>query len=115
MINKESKYVICSNCKSTINVNQDTLEDFSEYNNLSTEDFYLLLAKENSFNPFLYPINSPFFLEKNFEKLLEEKRERIANWKDPLFYKGDEYLYQTVKNNEMNITQKYISGNNFKK
>ena len=110
IVKKESEYVVCSFCKSTIIVERDVLcEVPPEYSNLTPNEYYLLLAKENSFNPYLFPEDSPYYLEPNFEKNIkghigEEEENEEYNFKES----GDEHLYQTVKKNETNIKTKYL-------
>ena len=56
MIRKESQYVICANCKSTLLIEKDVYDIRPpEYYNLTPKEYYLLLAKENSFNPYQFP------------------------------------------------------------
>ena len=86
-----------------------------EYSNLTPTEYYLLLSKEKSFNPYLFPKDSPYHLEPHFEKTLKETREGIFdnendNIVDEYHFKetGDEHLYKTVKQNEKTIKTKYL-------
>jgi len=123
LIRKESEYVICANCKNTILVEKDyRYTPPIEYANLTPHEYYLLLAKENSFNPYLFPVNSPFFLEPNFEKNYNQQNfyqqnNNINNkgYKTMKEDNGTDHLYQTVKNNEMNITKRFIENESNKK
>ena len=123
---KESNYVVCSNCKSTILIEKDVVGNVPiEYSNLTAKEYYLLLSKEKSFNPYLFPKGSKYNLEPDFEKKLKETRigifeneneEDINNEVDKnennnieyyLNGSGDEHLYQTVNQNENKIKTKY--------
>ena len=123
IIKKESEYVICSNCKSTILVEKDVVGNVPvEYSNLTPKEFYLLLSKEKSFNPYFFPDDSPYHLEPHFEKTLKDTRigfSEIDNINPPmiilnedtinhnsLLKSGEELLYKTVKENEKSIITK---------
>ena len=60
-------------------------------------------------NPYLIPENLYNFIQENYEKLLKQKKEKKDDQKNPLLYSGDEHLFHVVKQNQMNITQKYIN------
>lgn len=113
LIRKESEYVICANCKSTLLVEKDALNEIPiEYNNLSANEYYLLLAKENSFNPYLFPVNSEYYLEPNFEKkYAEERKKNQIKKKERMTHLNDGYdhLMETIRSNEMTITNKFIN------
>ena len=97
-----------------------------EYSNLTPKEYYLLLTKEKSFNPYLFPKGSKYNLEPDFEKKLKETKisifdqeneQEINNSDDNeinnnkeyfLGENGDEQLYQTIKENENQIKTKYI-------
>ena len=111
LIKKGSEFIICSNCKRTIVINQDLCQEIGDSINLSPEELYLLLENENSFNPYLIPENLYNFIKENYEKLMKKKKERKFGQINPLLYSGDEHLFHVVKKNEMNITQKYINKN----
>ena len=67
MIRKESQYVICANCKSTLLIEKDVYDIRPpEYYNLTPKEYYLLLAKENSFNPKIHLIHINFLKIVNF-------------------------------------------------
>ena len=125
---KESNYVVCSNCKSTILIEKDVVGNVPiEYSNLTAKEYYLLLSKEKSFNPYLFPKGSKYNLEPDFEKKLKETRigifenenEQDINYEEDnnmdnnnnteyyLNGNGDEYLYKTVNQNENKIKTKY--------
>ena len=126
ILKKESNYVVCTNCKSTILIEKDVVGSVPvEYSNLTPKEYYLLLTKEKSFNPYLFPKDSKYNLEPDFEKKLKETRVGIFDQEneennngenyelnnDKEYYldgNGDEYLYQTVKDNDTNIRTKYI-------
>ena len=40
---------------------------------------------------------------------MKDKNEIKPKDNNPLLYRGDEHLFQVVKKNEMNITQKFIN------
>ena len=53
ILKKESNYAVCSNCKSTILIDKDVVGSVPiEYSNLTSKEYYLLLTKAKSFNPF---------------------------------------------------------------
>ena len=119
MVKKESIYVVCSNCKSTILIEKDVIGNVPpEYSNLTANEYFLLLSKERSFNPYLFPRDSPYYLEPDFEKTLKETRIGIFenennyynNQNDEMEFKelADENLYRTVKQNENTIRTKYL-------
>ena len=78
----------------------------------------MLLSKEKSFNPYLFPKDSQYYLEPDFEKKLKETKEGIfddemnsyGNDDNDYFpkEKGEEHLYKTVKQNENTIKTKYL-------
>ena len=112
LIKKDSEFIICSNCKRTIVVNKDLCQEIYEDSfNLTPEELYLLLKNENSFNPYLIPENLYNFIKENYEKLIRDKKEKKYGQKNPLFYNGDEHLFHVVKQNQMNLTKKYINKN----
>ena len=99
-----------------------------EYSNLTPKEYYLLLSKAKSFNPYLYPKGSKYNLEPDFEKKLKETKVGIFENEDEneqgvnnednnninnnaleyyLDNNGDEHLYQTVNQNENFIRTKY--------
>ena len=116
IVKKESEYVVCTRCKSTIIIEKQVVGNVPpEYSNLTPTEYYLLLSKEKSFNPYLFPKDSPYHLEPHFEKTLKETREGIFdnendNIVDEYHFKetGDEHLYKTVKQNEKTIKTKYL-------
>ena len=85
-----------------------------EYGNLTANEYYLLLAKENSFNPYLFPVNSEYYLEPSFEKkYLEEKNKgTFHKTKRTKYNDGYDHLMETVRENEMKITNKFVKTNN---
>ena len=110
---------MCSNCKSTILIEKDVVGSVPpEYSNLTPSEYFLLLSKEKSFNPYLFPKESEYYLEPDFEKKLKETREGIfekennmTNYignNDGYYEKGEEHLYKTVKQNENTIKTKYL-------
>ena len=135
ILKKESNYAVCSNCKSTILIDKDVVGSVPiEYSNLTSKEYYLLLTKAKSFNPYLYPKGSKYNLEPDFEKKLKETKIGIFenenenenegeinnedinnnnnnNINNALEYyldnNGDEHLYQTVIQNENQIKTKY--------
>ena len=126
ILKKESTYVVCTNCKSTILIDKDVVGNVPiEYSNLTPKEYYLLLTKEKSFNPYLFPKGSKYNLEPDFEKKLketkisifdEENEQEINNNDDNeinnnkeyfLGENGDEQLHQTIKENENQIKTKY--------
>ena len=109
LIKKDSQYIICSNCKRTIVVNQDLCQEIEDSLYLSPEELYLLLENQNTFNPYLIPENLYNFIKENYEKLLKDKKERKLEKNNLLLHSGDEHLFHVVKQNQMNITQKYIN------
>ena len=119
IVKKESIYVVCTKCKSTILIEKDVVGNVPpEYSNLTPSEYFLLLSKEKSFNPYLFPKESEYHLEPDFEKRLKETREGIFdtennNYKyigndDGYHEKGEEHLYKTVKENENTIKTKYL-------
>ena len=121
MIRKESQYVICANCKSTLLIEKDVYDIRPpEYYNLTPKEYYLLLAKENSFNPYQFPENSEFYLEPEFERKIVDERLKINdNQKEyKTFFHPDngyDHLFQTVRRNEMYVSDKFLYKNNKKK
>ena len=109
LIKKDSEFIICSNCKSTIVIDKDSCQELGDSIYLSPEELYLLLKNENSFNPYLIPENLYNFIKENYEKLLRQKKETKFDQRNPLLHSGDEHLFHVVKQNQMNITQKYIN------
>ena len=124
ILKKESNYVVCPQCKSTILIDKDVVGNVPlEYSNLTAKEYNLLLTKEMSFNPYLFPKDSKYNLEPDFEKKLKETRIGIfenENEKDInedyninenkeyyLDENGDEQLFQTVKENAHKIRTKY--------
>ena len=124
ILKKESNYVVCPQCKSTILIDKDVVGNVPlEYSNLTAKEYNLLLTKEMSFNPYLFPKDSKYNLEPDFEKKLKETRISIfenENEEDinedyninenKEFYldeNGDEQLFQTVKENAHKIRTKY--------
>ena len=111
LIKKDSEYVICSHCRSTIVIDKDLCQELEDSIDLSPEELYLLLEDGNNYNPYLIPENLYNFIKENYEKLLKERKKYKYDEKNPLLYSGDEHLFHVVKQNEMNITQKYINSN----
>ena len=78
------------------------------------------MSKEKSFNPYLFPKDSPYHLQPDFEKTLKETRVGIFENEDNYYNNnnesdenklresGDEHLYKTVKQNEKTIKTKYL-------
>ena len=63
---------------------------------------------EKNINPNLFSDNLYEFIMKNYSRLIKEKKDfEMKNY--PLAFKGDEHLYQFVKTNQINITQKYFN------
>jgi hypothetical protein len=63
---------------------------------------------EKNINPNLFSDNLYEFILKNYSRLIKEKKDfEMKNY--PLAFKGDEHLYQFVKTNQINITQKYFN------
>ena len=111
LIKKDSEYVICSHCRSTIVIDKDLCQELEDSIDLSPEELYLLLEDGNNYNPYLIPENLYNFIKENYEKLLKERKKEKYDEKNPLLFSGDEHLFHVVKQNEMNITQKYINSN----
>ena len=124
ILKKESNYVVCPKCKSTILIDKDVVGSVPvEYSNLTAKEYNLLLTKEMSFNPYLFPKGSKYNLEPDFEKKLKETRIGIfeneneedinedyninENKEYYLDENGDEQLLQTVKENAHKIRTKY--------
>ena len=124
ILKKESNYVVCPKCKSTILIDKDVVGSVPvEYSNLTAKEYNLLLTKEMSFNPYLFPKDSKYNLEPDFEKKLKETRIGIfeneneedinedyninENKEYYLDENGDEQLFQTVKENAHKIRTKY--------
>ena len=124
ILKKESNYVVCPQCKSTILIDKDVVGNVPlEYSNLTAKEYNLLLTKEMSFNPYLFPKDSKYNLEPDFEKKLKETRIGIfeneneedinedyninENKEYYLDENGDEQLFQTVKENANKIRTKY--------
>ena len=126
ILKKESNYAVCPKCKSTILIDKDVVGNVPyEYSNLTPKEYNLLLEKEMSFNPYLFPKGSKYNLEPDFEKKLKETRigifdneneedindennNGISENKDYyLDENGDEQLFQTVKENANKIGTKY--------
>jgi hypothetical protein len=118
MIRTESQYVICANCKSTLLIEKDVYDIRPpEYYNLTPKEYYLLLAKENAFNPYQMPQDSEYYLEPEFERKLVDERFQIEENKreyktffDP--DNGYDHLFQTVKNNQMYVTDNFLNKRN---
>ena len=106
---KESEYLICANCKSTILIEKDILLKVpEEYNNLTKQEYYLLLAKEKAMNPYLFDDDSPYHLDMNFDF---DKEKKAANFVGKIagiktFDGGEGHLFKTVKENEMKLRKK---------
>ena len=111
LIKKDSEYVICSHCRSTIVIDKDLCQELEDSIDLSPEELYLLLEDGNNYNPYLIPENLYNFIKENYEKLLKERKKVKYDEKNPLLFSGDEHLFHVVKQNEMNIKQKYINSN----
>ena len=111
LIKNDSEFVICNHCKSTIVVDKNLCQELGDSIDLSPEELYLLLENGNNYNPYLIPENLYNFIKENYEKLIKERREKKSEEKNPFLHSGDEHLFQVVKKNEMNITQKYINTN----
>ena len=111
LIKKDSEYVICSHCRSTIVIDKDLCQELEDSIDLSPGELYLLLEDGNNYNPYLIPENLYNFIKENYEKLLKERKKEKYDEKNPLLFSGDEHLFHVVKQNEMNITQKYINSN----
>ena len=63
---------------------------------------------EKNINPNLFSDNLYEFILKNYSRLIKETKDfEMKNY--PLAFKGDEHLYQFVKTNQINITQKYFN------
>ena len=63
---------------------------------------------EKNINPNLFSDNLYEFILKNYSRLIKEKKDfEMKNY--PLAFKGDEHLYQLVKTNQIDITQKYFN------
>ena len=124
ILKKESNYVVCPQCKSTILIDKDVVGNVPlEYSNLTAKEYNLLLTKEMSFNPYLFPKDSKYNLEPDFEKKLKETRIGIfeneneedinedyninENKEYYLDENGDEQHFQTVKENAHKIRTKY--------
>ena len=124
ILKKESNYVVCPKCKSTILIDKDVVGNVPlEYSNLTAKEYNLLLAKEMSFNPYLFPKDSKYNLEPDFEKKLKETRIGIFDNENEedinednkinenkgyyLDENGDEQLFQTVKENDHKIRTKF--------
>ena len=124
ILKKESNYVVCPQCKSTILIDKDVVGNVPlEYSNLTAKEYNLLLTKEMSFNPYLFPKDSKYNLEPDFEKKLKETKIGIfeneneedinedyninENKEYYLDENGDEQLFQTVKENAHKIRTKY--------
>ena len=126
ILKKESNYAVCPKCKSTILIDKDVVGNVPyEYSNLTPKEYNLLLEKEMSFNPYLFPKGSKYNLEPDFEKKLKETRIGIfddeneediydennndisENKEYYLDENGDEQLFQTVKENANKIRTKY--------
>ena len=118
MIRSESQYVICANCKSTLLIEKDVYDIRPlEYSNLTPQEYYLLLAKENSFNPYQMPPDSQYYLEPEFERKLVDERFKIEENKheyNTFFHpdNGYDHLFQTVKNNQMFVTDNFLNKKN---
>ena len=65
----------------------------------------------------MFPKESEYYLEPDFEKKLKETREGIFDYENNNNYigndygyheKGEEHLYKTVKQNENTIKTKYL-------
>ena len=126
ILKKESNYCVCTKCKSTILIQKDVVGNVPiEYSNLTAKEYFILLSKEKSFNPYLFPKGSKYNLEPDFEKKLKETKigifdnenEQDFNDEDNneinddteyfLDNNGDEHLFQTIKENANKISTKY--------
>ena len=106
ILKKESNYAICSNCKSTILIQKDVVGNVPiEYSNLTAKEYYILLTKEKSFNPYLFPKGSKYNLEPYFEKKLKET-------KISMFENENEQDFEQVNNDNTNIDKEYYLGDN---
>ena len=74
LIKKDSEYVICSHCRSTIVIDKDLCQELEDSIDLSPEELYLLLENGNNYNPYLIPENLYNFIKENYEKLLKERK-----------------------------------------
>ena len=82
--------------------------EINEKIDLTPDELYSLIINEKNINPNLFSDNLYEFIEKNYRRLIKEKKDlEMKNY--PLAFKGDEYLYQTVKKNQINIIQKYFN------
>ena len=112
-IRKESEYVICANCKSTLIIEKDVFDERPlAYSDITPNEYYLLMVKQNSFNPYLFPKNSEFHLEPEFEKKIKE--ERHDHDKKQVYYKEYKpsskynHLLDAVNQNEKNIKDQFL-------
>ena len=108
LIKKNSEFIICSNCKRTIVVDPSNCFEINEKIDLTPDELYSLIMNEKNINPNLFSDNLYDFILKNYSRLIKEKKDfEMKNY--PLAFKGDEHLYQFVKTNQINITQKYFN------
>ena len=108
LIKKNSEFIICSNCKRTIVVDPFNCYEINEKIDLKPDELYSLIINEKNINPNLFTDNLYEFILKNYNRLIKEKKDLDMKIY-PLAYKGDEHLYSHVKNNQINITQKYFN------
>ncbi len=108
LIKKASEFIICSNCTRTIAIDQSNCYEIDEQIDLTPDELYSLIINEKNINPNLFSDNLYEFILKNYGRLIKEKKDmEMKNY--PLAYKGDEHLYNFVKKNQINITQKYFN------
>ena len=108
LFKKKSEFIICSNCKRTIVVDPFSCYEINEKIDLTPDELYSLIVDEKKINQKLFSDDLYEFIVKNYKRLFKEKKDyEMKNY--PLAYKGDEHLYQFVKKNHLNITQKYFN------
>jgi hypothetical protein len=69
---KESDYVVCSKCKSTIVINKIIPFKPNGYPNISAEEYSRIKLGSKAFNPYHFNNASPFHLDPGFEKTVVE-------------------------------------------
>ena len=108
LFKKKSEFIICSKCKRTIVVDPFSCYEINEKIDLTPDELYSLIVDEKKINQKLFSDDLYEFIVKNYKRLFKEKKDyEMKNY--PLAYKGDEHLYQFVKKNQLNITQKYFN------
>lgn len=114
---KVSDYVVCKNCKSTLIIEKEAINKPPGFEYMTDMEYFLLLAKLYSFNPYLMPFYSNYYLQPGFEKEAVQSHKTKFTFNEEEFKKrkmaraaNDTYshLIDVINKNEIDIKTKYI-------